>query len=273
MKYWFLLLPLGLPSCLSETSKETSDLCSSIETVDKQTIVNNAFYKVLENGSVLSILEQQILDDSLGFNHVQVSSIEEKWQIDLHQLDYQMQQNLLIAEWRENDIHDASYSAFSLHTGEKLLDYTYDKLEILFNQPEEKRFFGFYSDNGIAIDAYTENRAKGTLGVLTYANQANPIRQLRLSAADPMWEALLDISNPVFELIPLTPGTLVLNNGKSLFFTSQDASEDSEVNFDIRIIFYTTDTYKPVEFTLQVRNDELLLPKDFQHSVFTLESL
>jgi len=100
MKYWFLLLPLGLPSCLSETSKETSDLCSSIETVDKQTIVNNAFYKVLENGSVLSILEQQILDDSLGFNHVQVSSIEEKWQIDLHQLDYQMQQNLLIAEWR-----------------------------------------------------------------------------------------------------------------------------------------------------------------------------
>jgi hypothetical protein len=94
-----------------------------------------------------------------------------------------------------------------------------------------------------------------------------------LSAADPMWEALLDISNPVFELIPLTPGTLVLNNGKSLFFTSQDASEDSDVNFDIRIIFYTTDTYKPVEFTLQVRNDELLLPKDFQHSVFTLESL
>ena len=273
MKYWFLLLPLGLLSCLSETSKETSDLCSSIETVDKQTIVNNAFYKVLENGSVLSILEQQILDDSLGFNHVQVSSIEEEWQIDLHQVDYQIQQNLLIAEWRENDIHDASYSAFSLHTGEKLLDYTYDKLEILFNQPEEKRFFGFYSDNGIAIDAYTENRAKETLGILTYANQANPIRQLRLSAADPMWEALLDISNPVFELVPLTTGTLVLNNGKSLFFTSQDASKESGVNFDIHITFYTIDTYQPVEFTLQVRNDELLLPSDFQHSVFALESL
>lgn len=281
MKYWLFIFLVCLLACDTTVSTEVlTNNCSSVQLTEDRLLVTNAFYQVLEDEQVLSITEEYVVGDSLGINKLFVTDFESttgdaghSWEIALENVDYSIEKNVLLAQWNKSGLYDASYSAYSLLSGEKLLDYTYDKLEIVFNQVNERRYFGFYSDNGIPIEAYSDRRTKETFGLLTYANQDEQLQQLRLTAADPMWLDLLDISNPVFELVPLTEGTISLNSGKSLFFTGQSTAETGGVNFDINIVFYTTDSYKPVVITLPVRNDQLQIPTDFEHSVFALESL
>ena len=94
-----------------------------------------------------------------------------------------------------------------------------------------------------------------------------------MEAIDVNWLDILDVSNPVLELLPIEDNAIQLNAGKKLYFTAQDGSADVGIDFDLKVVFYTTDTYKPLEFTLEVRDNQLLIPKDFNHSIFQLESL
>ncbi|MFT5306792.1 MAG: hypothetical protein ACI89M_002319, partial [Chitinophagales bacterium] len=197
---------------------------------------------------------------------------EQDWQINFKGEGFSLTKSSLIAETTFGN-SDASYSAYSLRSGEKLIEYTYDKLEVLFGDEQKKRYLGFYSNKGVKSEFIDLNSNKNTLGILSYASQDKLLKAIRIEVTDPFWLDVLDVSNPVIELSPLRQDAIALNSGKTLYFTSNQGREDEGVNFNIKVIFYTTDTYKPVEFFLQVRENQLLVAPVFTHSVFHLESL
>ncbi len=277
MRYFIIAFVLLLVACGGGAPKELANECSSLYEDNGQQVVVNAYFKILDNENVISIKERKILGDSLEQAVFQIAPAytdkdEQDWQINFKGEGFSLTKSSLIAETTFGN-SDASYSAYSLRSGEKLIEYTYDKLEVLFGDEQKKRYLGFYSNKGVKSEFIDRNSNKNTLGILSYASQDKLLKAIRIEVTDPFWLDILDVSNPVIELSPLKQDAIALNSGKTLYFTSNQGMEDEGVNFNIKVVFYTTDTHKPVEFFLQVRENQLLVSPVFTHSVFHLESL
>lgn len=277
MRYLTMFALLLFAACTSDSPTKMAHDCSSMYEEEERVVIENAYFKILDDESLLAVKERKILGDTIGqtvfnFSPATANSIAESWSIAFTGDNYSLAKKMLIADISTRE-SDASYVGYSLATGEVLLEYTYDKFEVLFGDEFNKRYLGFYSNKGRETAFSEVNRTKNTIGFLTYASQKEKLNALRIEAADPFWLDVLDISNPVVELIPVKENSIQLNAGKTLYFTNHEGENSAGVDFDMKLMFYTTDTYKPVEFILQVRNDKLLVPEDFSHSVFLLESL
>ena len=276
---YFPVLLLWLVACKpAPTPTEAIDqTCSSLTESSDGLRIKNQYFKHLQNGSVLAIVQDELIGDTISLPKTLISPVypkadSGKWQIECYGQEVKFFNDLVIAEAIRTG-NDASYKVFNLNNGNEIIAYTYDKFDILFSDENEKRFLGFYGmnasdkkDNPLKFEALT-------FGFLSFSNKDGLLGQIRIDTKDPMWLDVLDISNPVIELVPIKGNALSLNSGKTLYFTSSDGKKGDDVNFDIQITFYTTDTYKPITFMLQVRNDKFELAKDFSNTVFHLESL
>jgi hypothetical protein len=268
---------LSLAGCNSSPSNTAVGACSKLTETSEGLLIQNEYFRYLDDGSVVSIIQNELIGDSLSQTSTRMYPVypkedSAKWDIQFNGQDFKIFKDLLISEASENG-KDASYKVFNLSNGKEVIFYTYDKFDILFSDENEKRFLGFYGMNATDRIASDLKFDKLTFGYLNYANKEGSLGQIRIATKDPLWLNVLDISNPVIELMPLKENALSLNSGKTLYFTSTDGKQKEAVNFDIQITFYTTDTYKPTSFTLQVRNDKFELSKDFSNTVFKLESL
>ena len=277
MKYFIVGCFLLISACAHQEQLDLHHDCSVILSQNGQKILENAYYKVIQNEGVFAIKEKKSLDDSLSQTIYNISPVypitdSADWSIDFKGKGFEMTKSTLVAETTSYD-SDASYGIYSLQSGARILEYTYDKLEVLFVAEANKRYLGFYSKNGAPSPNIKSISKKNTLGIFNYASQDGLLNTISLEAIDVNWLEILDVSNPVLELMPIEGNAIQLNAGKKLYFTAQDGFADEAVNFDLKVIFYTTDTYKPVEFILEVRANQLLIPKDFKHSIFQLESL
>ena len=277
MKYFIVGCFLLISACAQQEQLDLHHDCSVILSQNGQKILENAYYKVIQNEGVFAIKEKKILDDSLSQTIYNISPVypitdSADWSIDFKGKGFEMTKSTLVAETTSYD-SDASYGIYNLQSGARILEFTYDKLEILFVAEANKRYLGFYSKNGAPSTNIKSISKENTLGIFNYASQDGLLNTISLEAIDVNWLEILDVSNPVLELMPIEGNAIQLNAGKKLYFTAQDGFADEAVNFDLKVIFYTTDTYKPVEFILEVRANQLLIPKDFKHSIFQLESL
>ena len=277
MKYFIVGCFLLISACAQQEQLDLHHDCSVILSQNGQKILENAYYKVIQNEGVFAIKEKKILDDSLSQTIYNISPVypitdSADWSIDFKGKGFEMTKSTLVAETTSYD-SDASYGIYSLQSGSRILEYTYDKLEVLFIDDSNKRYLGFYSKNGVPSTNIGAISKENTLGIFSYASQDGLLNTIRLEAIDANWLDILDVSNPVLELMPIEDNAIQLNAGKKLYFTAEDGFADEGVDFDLKVIFYTTDTYKPVEFMLEVRANQLLIPKDFKHSIFQLESL
>lgn len=277
MRYIFVGFLFSLFACQEETRKNFQSECSSISAQNNETIIDNCYYQTINNQEILAIKEKIVFGDTSGLSTFQVSKMMPDneaydWSVNFEGRSFDVVSPLLIVETSELN-SNASYQAYSLINGSKVLEYTYDKFEVLFSDKTKKRMIGFYSNQGATSKFLQENSNKKTFGILSYGSQDELLNSIRIDAADPMWMDVIDISSPVIELLPIKENAISLYGGKTLFFTSHDGVQNDELNFDVKIVFYTTDTYKPVEFVLEVRDNQLLLPESFSHSVFHLESL
>jgi hypothetical protein len=274
--FYFLVFIL-LIGCSSPSKNIIQNSCSSISETDKGLLLHSTFYKLLDNGTVLSVTRVEIAGDTSTVPKTTISPIYPKgdsasWQIQFEANEYKIVKDLLISEL-VNFGNDASYKLFNLNNGKEVIKYTYDKFDVLFSDENEKRFLGFYGMNAADKASSGLDFNDLTFGFLSFSNKDEILGQIRIDTKDDLWLDVLDISNPVIELMPLLENALSLNSGKTLYFTGADGTQSSDVNFDIQITFYTTDTYKPVSFTLHVRKDKFELVKDFSNTIFHLESL
>lgn len=277
MKYFIVGCFLLMSACAQQEQLDLHHDCSSILSQNGQKILENAYYKVIQNKGVFAIKEKKSLDDTLSQTIYNISPVypvtdSAGWSIDFKGKGFEMTKSILVAETSSYD-SDASYGIYSLQSGARILEYTYDKLEVLFVDENNKRYLGFYSKNGAPSSNIKSISKENTLGIFNYASQDGILNTISLEAIDVNWLDILDVSNPVLELLPIEDNAIQLNAGKKLYFTAQDGFADEGVNFDLKVIFYTTDTYTPVEFTLEVRANQLLIPQDFKHGIFQLESL
>ena len=277
MKYFIVGCFLLISACAQQEQLDLDHDCSSILSQNGQKILENAYYKVIQNKGVFAIKEKKSLDDTLSQTIYNISPVypvtdSAGWSIDFKGKGFEMTKSILVAETSSYD-SDASYGIYSLQSGARILEYTYDKLEVLFVDENNKRYLGFYSKNGAPSSNIKSISKENTLGIFNYASQDGILNTISLEAIDVNWLDILDVSNPVLELLPIEDNAIQLNAGKKLYFTAQDGFADEGVNFDLKVIFYTTDTYTPVEFTLEVRANQLLIPQDFKHGIFQLESL
>lgn len=273
----FLGLLFFVMACNAPEHQTGDGKCSVLKETPQGLFIQNEYYKYLADGKVISILQKEYVGDSLNLPVTAIYPVypladSAKWSFSFKGQDYRIIKDLLIAEALSKG-KDASYKVFNLNNGNEVISYTYDKFDILFSDESEKRFLGFYGMNAADVEGSELKFEELTFGYLNYANKDGSLGQIKIETKDPMWLEVLDISNPVIELLPLKENAISLNSGKTLYFTGADGKQHEEVNFDIQITFYTTDTYKPVSFMLQVRNDKFELAENFSNTVFDLESL
>lgn len=261
------------------TSEFNSDKgqCSVLtETADGLSI-QNSYFKYLVDGTVVSIIQNERIGDSLNLPTTSITPVypkaeSAKWTINFEAQDFKISKDLLISEVQVNG-KDASYKIFNLKNGNEVISYTYDKFDVLFVDENEKRFLGLYGMNASDKASSGLKFEELTFGFLNYSNKEGKLGQIRIDAKDPLLMETLDVSNPVIELLPLRGNSLALNSGKTLYFTGADGKRKEDVNFDVKITFYTTDTYEELTILLQVRNDKIELAENFSNTVFHLESL
>jgi len=271
-----VLVLLVFVACDSSPSNATKGTCSVLSETSEGLMIQNEYFKSLADGTIVSISQRELIGDSLSIISTRMYPVypnadSAKWAIQFDGQEFKIFKDLLISEASKNG-NDASFKVFNLNNGNEVITYTYDKFDILFLDESEKRFVGFYGMN--ASDRNTSNLKFDmlTVGYLNYSNKDGSLGQIKIDTKDPLWLEVLDISNPVIELMHLKGNAVSLNSGKTLYFTGADGKKREEVNFDIQITFYTTETFEPISILLQVRNDKFELAEDFSNTVFKLES-
>lgn len=279
MRNLFLAASLLLVSCgaLDKESNRGASNCSSISIGADGVSIENSYFMPISNGMILSVFSQENIGGENMPSTFEVWPVYPKedslkWEITFTGDDFEVFNNTLIASKKVDNDEDY-YVLYDLVAGNKIIEYTYDKFEVLFSDENEKRFMGFYSKNAANMNKGDYKFNEKSFGFLSYANQQGQISKIRIDAMDPMWLEIFDVANPVIEMIPFKGNAIELNSGKTLYFTSSDGKLSEEVNFDIQFTYYTKDTYKPSSFLLEVRRDKIIVPSDFSNTVFNLESL
>lgn len=279
MKNLFLAVSLLLISCgaIDKKSNGGASNCSSISVGEDGISIDNHYFMSISNGMVLSIRSQENVGGEKSSSNFEVTPVHPKedslkWKITFTGDDFEIFNNTLLASKKVENEEDY-FAIYELAEGNKIIEYTYDKFEVLFLDENEKRFMGFYSKNAANVNKADYDFNEKSFGFLNYSNQQGQISKIRIDAVDPMWMDIFDVANPVIEMLPLKGNAIELNSGKTLYFTSSDGKLSDEVNFDIQFTYYTKDTYKPSSFLLEVRGDKIIVPSDFSNTVFNLESL
>lgn len=255
-------------SCKQSNTSDSKD--SFLETKDDKTFIYNKYYKALDDEKVVLIHENGIVGSDEPMRYTIAPVLPEGFLFDPIQFDantIEYEKNLLIAEvFKEGK--DYTYSLYSLINGNHLMDYTYDKFDVFFNNEDERRFIGFYSRNATTKNSFENN----VVGIFYYADLNEQLSKLQLKVVNDYDLSNLDISNPVIELMGIENNAIQVHSGKSLYYSGSDGKKKEEVYFDIKVTFYTNQSYLPLSFMLQVRNDQLIVPNDFQHSIFYLST-
>lgn len=266
-----------LYSCSNSSSSELNNDCSSLKFEDNQLVINNYYFKNIDKNKVLAVHSFQQTWDSLAIPSYKLYPVHPKvdsasWTLEFDAEDFQIQKNLLTSEVSLPGF-DATFALYNLDFGVKLLDYTYDKFEILFFDDLEKRFLGFYSSKAANIEKSDFSFDKQTLGFFSYANLQGDVQTLEIKLTKPEVPDSFDLSNPVIELKPKDDKALELKSGKTLYFTGSNGKEKSEINFDIFITFYSLKEYTPHTFQLEVKSDKMQAITNNSDAVFQIVAL
>ena len=261
----------------SSDDSNLADNCSEIIAAENGVLIQNNYFQALSNGTILSVQSEEEVGFEDAVSNFKITPAfpkddAGKWQLEFSGNSFEVSGNTLSTS-EEVDNGDYLFKMYDLNTGNSIIEYTYDKFEIMFLDEFEKRYLGFYSTNAASKDNAEFAFSDKTFGYLNYANQNGRISKLSIEAADDMWMSIFDIANPVIEMLPYKGSSIELNSGKTLYFTSANGKVKEEVNFDIQFTYYTKDTYKPSSFLLEVRGDEIRIPDDFSNTVFNIVSL
>ena len=86
----------------------------------------------------------------------------------------------------------------------------------VFVDENNKRYLGFYSKNGAPSSNIKSISKENTLGIFNYASQDGILNTISLEAIDVNWLDILDVSNPVLELLPIEDNCISLHRMDSL---------------------------------------------------------
>lgn len=277
-KHFLLYLIVSLIACKQEENPKINTNGSNIQIEEGETILNNFYYQNIGNGKVLAINKVENINDSLQLPlniimPVLPKADSAKWQINFAAQNFEIHKNYLVAE-SYLDGKDYTYALFNIDNGQKIMDYTYDKFEILYTNENQKRNLGFYSKNAINKESLDLDFNEKTLGYFFYANSKGEINHLKVEVKDESLKDKYDISNTNIELnSSIENGVLRFNSNKSLFFTSFSGDNKEEINFDIEVTFFSFDPYQPYKIQLNVENDVLKFNEtDLKETDFVLVS-
>lgn len=266
-KHFYLLFILALVACKQDEVPQINVNGSTISIEEGETILNNLYYQNIGNGKVLAINKIENIDDSLEIpmniiTPVLPKSDSAKWQINFAAQSFEISRNYITTE-SFIEGKEYTYALYNLANGNKILDYTYDKFEVLFTNENERRIIGFYTKNAINREKSGLKFNDKTLAYFFYVNDDGEINHLRLDVKDVNLIDKYDISNTNVGLFPLTEtGFLRFNSNKSLFFTSLTGENKNEINFDVEVTLYSFDPYEPYTLKLKVENDLLKFNED-----------